>query len=151
MRKREREIKDIQDIHEILEKSLVCRLGLCDDGQPYVVPMNYGYRGSRLYFHCAREGRKIDVLRRNDRVCVEVDTDIRIVKGDAPCQWTAKYRSVIGMGRARIIEDEKEKRAGLGIIMDHYGGGGDGFDEGSLQRTLVIEVVLESLTGKQSL
>jgi nitroimidazol reductase NimA-like FMN-containing flavoprotein (pyridoxamine 5'-phosphate oxidase superfamily) len=151
MRRRDKEIEEIKAIHEILEKGLICHLGLCDDAQPYVVPMNYGYRDGRLYFHCAREGRKIDILRRNDRVCVVVDTDTRIVKGEAPCRWTTKYRSVIGIGRARIIEDEKEKRDGLDVIMNQHGGGGDGYDERSLQQALVIEVVLESMTGKQSL
>ncbi len=151
MRKHEKAITDEKDILEILEKGLFCRLGLSDDGQPYVVPMNYGYRDGRLYFHCAREGRKLDILRRNDRVCVEVDTDTRIVKGDVPCRWTTKYRSAIGFGKARILEDEKEKKDGLTDIMKHYGGSGDEYDEKSLQQTLVIEVILERLTGKQSL
>ena len=151
MRKHEKEIRDEKEILEILEKGLVCHLGLCDEGQPYVVPMNYGYRDRRMYFHCAREGRKIDILRNNNRVCIEVESEARIVKGETPCRWTAKYRSVIGFGRARIIEVEKEKKSGLDVIMKHYGGSGNGYDETSLQRTLVIEVILESLTGKQSL
>jgi nitroimidazol reductase NimA-like FMN-containing flavoprotein (pyridoxamine 5'-phosphate oxidase superfamily) len=113
--------------------------------------MNYGYQDRRLYFHCAREGRKIDILKSNDRVCIEVDIDARILCGEAPCRWTAKYRSVIGFGRARIIDDEKEKKAGLDIIMAHYGGSGGPYDEKSLQRTSLIEVALESVTGKQSL
>lgn len=151
MRRHEREIREIRDLHEILQKGHVCRLGLCDDGQPYVIPMNYGFRGHSLYFHCAREGRKIDILRRNDRVCIEVDTDTLIVKAETPCRWTAKYRSVIGFGRARIIDDEEEKKDGLDVILKHYGGGGGEYNEKSLQRTFVIEVVLESMTGKQSL
>lgn len=151
MRRSEREIRDENEIVDILEKGLVCRLGLCDGQQPYIVPLNYGYRDRRLYFHCAREGRKIDILKRNDRVCIEVDSDARIIRGETPCRWTAKYMSVIGFGRARIIDDEKEKKAGLDIIMAHYGGSGGDYDEKSLQRTSLIEVVLESMTGKQSL
>ena len=151
MRRREREIRDQAGIQEILEKGLVCRLGLYDGQYPYVVPMNYGYRDGRLYFHCAAEGRKIDILKKNDRVCIEVDIDSRIVRGDMPCRWAAKYRSVIGFGRARIVDDENAKKAGLDVIMAHYGGSGGEYDEKSLQRTSVIEVVLESMTGKQSL
>jgi nitroimidazol reductase NimA-like FMN-containing flavoprotein (pyridoxamine 5'-phosphate oxidase superfamily) len=151
MRRREREIQDEKEIVDILEKGLVCRLGLCDGQQPYIVPMNYGYRDRHLYFHCAREGRKIDILKSNDRVCIEVDIDARILRGEEPCRWTAKYRSVIGFGRARIIDDGKEKKAGLDIIMAHYGGSGGPYDEKSLQRTSLIEVALESVTGKQSL
>jgi uncharacterized protein len=151
MRRREREIQDEQVIRDILEKGLVCRLGLCDGQQPYIVPMSYGYRDRRIYFHCAREGRKIDILKSNDRVCIEVDIDARVIPGEAPCRWTAKYKSVIGFGRARIIDDEKKKKAGLDVIMAHYGGSGGDYDEKSLQRTSLIEVVLESMTGKQSL
>jgi nitroimidazol reductase NimA-like FMN-containing flavoprotein (pyridoxamine 5'-phosphate oxidase superfamily) len=151
MRRREREIRDEAGIQEILEKGLVCRLGLYDGAYPYVVPMNYGCRNGRLYFHCAGEGRKIDILKKNDRVCIEVDIDSRIVRGDTPCRWAAKYRSVIGFGRARIIDDDKAKKAGLDVIMAHYGGSGGDYDEKSLQRTSLIEVVLDSITGKQSL
>jgi nitroimidazol reductase NimA-like FMN-containing flavoprotein (pyridoxamine 5'-phosphate oxidase superfamily) len=151
MRRREREIRDEAGVLEILEKGLVCRLGLYDGQYPYVVPMNYGYRNGRMYFHCAREGRKIDILKTNDRVCIEVDIDTRVVRGETPCRWTAKYRSVIGFGRARILDDEREKKAGLDVIMAHYGGDGGEYDEKSLQRTSLIEVVLENMTGKQSL
>jgi uncharacterized protein len=151
MRRHEREIREETEIHEILEKALVCRLGLYDGRYPYVVPLNYGYRDGRFYFHSAREGRKIDILKNNDRVCIEVDIDSRIVRGDAPCRWAAKYRSVIGFGRARIVDDEVEKKAALDVIMAHYGGQGGEYDEKSLQRTCVIEVVIENMTGKQSL
>lgn len=151
MRRQEREIRDEAETQEILEKGLVCRLGLYDGKYPYVVPLNYGYRNGCMYFHCAREGRKIDILKKNGRVCIEVDIDFRVVRGETPCRWTAKYRSVIGFGRARIIDDEREKKAGLDVIMAHYGGQGGEYDEKSLQRTCVIEVVIESMTGKKSL
>jgi uncharacterized protein len=150
MRRHEREIQDENEIRDILEKGLVCRLGLCDGQQPYMVPMSYGYRDGCIYFHSAREGRKIDIMKKNDRVCIEVDTDTLVVRGETPCRWTAKYRSVIGFGRARIIDEEREKKAGLDVIMAHYGGSGGDYDEKSLQRTSLIEVVLESITGKQS-
>src|SRR5512136_2156564 len=105
MRKQEREIRDEAEIQEILEKGLVCRLGLYDGQYPYVVPLNYGYRNGCMYFHCAREGKKTDILKKNGRVCIEVDIDFRVVRGETPCRWTAKYRSVIGFGSARIIDD----------------------------------------------
>jgi nitroimidazol reductase NimA-like FMN-containing flavoprotein (pyridoxamine 5'-phosphate oxidase superfamily) len=151
MRRQERKISSELGIREILEAGLICRLGLYDGEYPYVVPLNYGYRNGCMYFHCAREGRKIDILRKNDRVCIEVDIDTRIKQGDTPCRWTTKYRSVIGFGRARIVDDETGKKEGLDVILAHYGGSTGGYDGKSLQRTTVIEVVLESVTGKQSL
>jgi len=151
MRRGEREIRDEAGIQEILEQGHVCRLGLFDGQYPYVVPMNYGYRKGCLYVHSAPEGRKIDILKKNNRVCIEVDVDCRIVRGDAPCRWAAKYRSVIGFGRARIVDDESGKKAGLDAIMAHYGGQEGLYDDQSLQRTCVIEVAIERMTGKQSL
>ena len=151
MRRRDRRIDDESVVQDILENGLVCHLGLHDGQYPYVVPMSYGYRDGRIYVHCAREGRKVDILRKNDRVCVEVDVDARIVRGEPSCRWSMKYRSVIGFGRARILEDEAEKRAGLDAIMDHYGGSGGDYEEKSLRATCVVEIRLESITGKQSL
>jgi len=116
-----------------------------------VVPMNYGYRDNRIYFHCAGEGRKIDILKKNDRVCIEVDVDSQVVQGQQPCRWTMKYRSVIGFGRARLVHDEAEKKAALDVIMAQYGGSGGEYDEKPLRLTTVIEVILERMTGKQSL
>ena len=150
MRRQEREVRDGRQIRDILETGLVCRLGLCDGQQPYVVPMMYGYRDGSLYVHSAREGRKIDILKRNDRVCVEIDIDTRIVRSDSPCRWTARYRSVIGFGRARIIDETEQKIAALDVIMEHYGAGGGEYDERTLGRTIVIEVIIESMSGKAS-
>ncbi len=151
MRRRDRNIEDESIIREILEKGLVCRLGMHDGRYAYIVPMSYGYRDGRFYVHCAREGKKIDILGHDDRVCIQVDADARIVRGEPSCRWSMKYRSVIGIGRARILEDEEERKAGLDAIMAHYGGGGGDYDEKSLRATCVIEIRIESMTGKQSL
>ena len=151
MRRREREIRDERQMRDILERGLVCRLGLSDGRYPYVVPMSFGIRDGRLYLHSAGEGKKIDLIRRNNRVCFEVDVNAQVAPGEAPCRWSMKYRSVIGFGTARILDDLEEKRAGLGAVMAHYGGPEGPFDGKSLERTCVIEIVIERMTGKQSL
>lgn len=151
MRRKEREIRDENSIRGILEQGLVCRLGLCDGRFPYIVPMSYGARRGRLYLHGATEGTKIDLLRKNNRVCFEVDVDARVARGDSACRWSMKYRSVIGYGTARILENDGEKRAGLDAIMAHYGGPEGPYDGQALARTCVIEIVIERVTGKESL
>jgi nitroimidazol reductase NimA-like FMN-containing flavoprotein (pyridoxamine 5'-phosphate oxidase superfamily) len=113
--------------------------------------MSYGVRNGRLYLHGAGEGTKIDLLRKNNRVCFEVDADARVVRGDSACRWSMKYRSVVGFGTARLLEDDAEKRAGLDAIMAHYGGPEGPYDEKSFERTCVIEIEIESMTGKESL
>jgi nitroimidazol reductase NimA-like FMN-containing flavoprotein (pyridoxamine 5'-phosphate oxidase superfamily) len=150
MRRGDREIKDRKVIEEILARATVCRLGLCTGGMPYVVPLSFGYQNDRLYFHSAREGRKIDGIRENPSVCFEVDIDQEVVTGDTPCQWSVRYRSVIGFGKARLLEGIEEKRKALDVILAHYGGVSDDYGEGAVDKVAVIEVRIENLTGKQS-
>ena len=88
MRRKDREIIEIQAIEEIIRRSLVCRLGLSDEnGIPYIVPLCFGYHDRTVYFHTAQEGKKLDILQKNDRVCVEFDIDQEIVHGQNACDW----------------------------------------------------------------
>ena len=150
MRRDEREIRDRAEIDAILRRSRVCRLGLSDDGQPYVVPLCFGYDGRSLYFHCAREGRKLEILRRESRVCVEFDELAGLVDAPAACGWAARYRSAIGFGTAHEVEDADEKARALALLMRQYAEGEFPFDPGAVERTVVVRVDLESLTGKAS-
>jgi nitroimidazol reductase NimA-like FMN-containing flavoprotein (pyridoxamine 5'-phosphate oxidase superfamily) len=150
MRKANREIKDKAAIRAIMEEALVCRIGLSDDGMPYVVPMNFGLGKNCLYLHCATEGRKLDILRRNDRVCFEMDLLREIRPGAESCGWGACYESIIGFGRAVIVEGPAEKRAALDRIMEHCGAAGPfSYPDVTLARTAVIRIDIESLTGKR--
>ena len=150
MRREDKEITYPPYIEAIIARAFVCRLAVSDDGQPYVVPLCYGYKDNTLYLHSAREGRKLDILRKNDRVCIEIDIDCEIVQSDDPCSWSVKYRSVIGFGRASFIVDEEEKMTALNIITAHYGGDSHAYDVGNVRKTAVIKVALEDMTAKQS-
>ena len=148
MRRNDREITDKSAIEDIIRRSLVCRLGMCDDGQPYVVPLCFGYLDGALYFHSALEGRKLDALRANPRVCVEFDIDQRIAPAATLVQNTMHYRSVIGFGMATFVEDPDEKRRGLLAIVEQYTEMTETLPDEALPRVAVIKVTLEELTGK---
>ena len=150
MRKKEKEITDIAEIEDVLGRASVCRLGLCENDQPYVVPLCFGYKDKTLYFHCAGQGKKLDIIRNNNNVCFEADIDCEIVKADNPCDWTMKYKSVIGFGKAELIEDDESKRNALDIIMQHYTQGPFEYPQGPMQKTKVIKVEIETMTGKKS-
>jgi nitroimidazol reductase NimA-like FMN-containing flavoprotein (pyridoxamine 5'-phosphate oxidase superfamily) len=150
MRRAEREIKDRQAIEDILHRATVCRLAVCDGHVPYVVPLSFGFEDNRLYFHSAREGRKIEVIEANPQVSFEVDLDHEVVPGDIPCGWTVRYRSVVGFGQARLLEDVAQKKRALDIILGHYGCGASEYTQGAFDEVAVVEVEIESLTGKQS-
>jgi nitroimidazol reductase NimA-like FMN-containing flavoprotein (pyridoxamine 5'-phosphate oxidase superfamily) len=150
MRRKEREITDRIALDEIVHKALTCRLAMCDGDQPYVIPLNFGYDGKSIYIHCAQEGKKLDILRKNNRVCFEVDVDHELVKGESPCDWSIKAKSVIGLGKAALIEDGEEKRRALDIIMEHYGATPPyTYREKGFRKALIIKVDVEAMTGKK--
>jgi nitroimidazol reductase NimA-like FMN-containing flavoprotein (pyridoxamine 5'-phosphate oxidase superfamily) len=120
------------------------------DGQPYIVPVSFGYEDGTLFFHCSAEGKKIDILRKNNAVCVEFDIDQEITKADRACQWGIKYRSVIGFGRAFFVADEQEKRRALDAIVAHYGGGPQDYPKATLEKTMVVRIEIQSATAKVS-
>jgi nitroimidazol reductase NimA-like FMN-containing flavoprotein (pyridoxamine 5'-phosphate oxidase superfamily) len=150
MRRKEKEITDIEEIEQVIKKAKVCRLGLVDNDGAYIVPVCFGYDRNNLYFHSAPEGRKMELIKKNKRVCFEIDTDVEIVNAEKPCGWTTKYRSVIGTGRAYILEKDEEKVHGLSLIMRQYSEGKPSLDFEKLDSVLVVKIDIESMTGKKS-
>jgi nitroimidazol reductase NimA-like FMN-containing flavoprotein (pyridoxamine 5'-phosphate oxidase superfamily) len=143
-------ISDRATIESIIGSASVCRIALSDGGQPYVVPVCFGYADNTLYFHSAPRGRKLDVLRENNAVCFEFDVDHEIVRSEDACKWSMKYRSVVGFGRAFLVEDLEGKRRALDVIMSHYGGKPYAYPEATLRKTAVVRVEIHSMTGKTS-
>lgn len=155
MRRNDREIIEPEKKLKILEGCEVLHLGLSDGGRPYVIPLNFGVRagenGTALYFHSAASGRKLEVLRRNPSVCFEADRLLKIAPAAEACGWTAKYESVMGEGRAVLIDDPAEKAEGLLCILRHYGyEGAPGFSPEIFARTAVVRIDVESLTAKSN-
>jgi len=148
MRKTEREITDRSVIDTIMQSSRVFRLGLTDGNAPYVVPLCFGYDGQALYFHCAPEGRKIELLRRNNKVCFEVDLLEEIIEHEQACRWGLRFQSVIGSGTATFLETIEEKRQGLEILMKQYSPNDFTFPEDILSHTMVVRIDIESISGK---
>lgn len=153
MRRKEREITGIAEIESVISDSDVCRIALADGNTPYIVTMNFGYTGGKnpkMFFHCATSGRKLEMIKKNNYVCFEVDTDHQIYKGEKGCDWGMKYSSVVGYGNLCIVEDDNEKRSGLDNIMNHYGGSGVfAYDDQVLARTVVLRLDILEMTGKR--
>jgi uncharacterized protein len=148
MRRNDREITDRKDIDGIIKRCRVCHLAMCDKNQPYVVPLIFGYDGCFLYFHTAREGRKIDIIKKNNRVCFEFDTLHDIITSEQACSWGAKYESVIGSGTAEILDTLEAKNDALEWIMRQYGRGTRDFTEKMLNKILVLRVQILEISGK---
>jgi uncharacterized protein len=148
MRRRDREIKDRKAIDDIIKRCRVCHLAMCDSGQPYVVPLNFGYDGYFLYFHSAPEGKKIDIIRENNRVGFVFDILHEIVTGNQACDWGAKYESVMGEGTAEIVDDLDTRKVALKCIMHQYGSDAIDFSEEALKKTLLFRVRISAISGK---
>lgn len=152
MRRQEKEITDVVELQDILKQGRVCRVGMTDGDVPYVVPLNFGYHDGKLYFHSATEGSKIELLKVNPRVCFEVTIEEELSKKGEPCAWGMNFKSVIGFGQAKFVEDDACKRAGLNAIIKHYDHdkASHEFTPEMLSRVSVIEVGIENMTGKKS-
>jgi len=150
MRRQEKEITDINEIESIIKQSSVCRLALCDDDMPYIIPMCFGLDGDKLYFHSATEGYKLNLIRRNPKVCFEFDIDVELMPNENSCSIGMKYRSIIGHGTAILVNDADEIVSGLNAIVQQYGGEPTPYPEKVLQMVTVIRVNIENITGKKS-
>jgi nitroimidazol reductase NimA-like FMN-containing flavoprotein (pyridoxamine 5'-phosphate oxidase superfamily) len=153
MRRKDRQVKNISDIESIILRCDVCRIAFADNNTPYIVTMNFGYQPGEepsLYFHCAPEGRKIDLIKKNNYVCFEMDTDHFLYTGEKDCDWGMNFSSVVGYGRITVVSDMEEKQIGLDCIMAHYSGRKDfAYDEKIMSRTAVLRIDIDELTGKQ--
>jgi len=142
-------------MNEILRNAKVARLAMADGDAPYIVPMNFGVEFAEfptLYFHCAKEGRKLDILAKNPRVCVCVDGGHRLIEDKEACKFSFAYESVIGDGVAEIVSDRERKVHALDLIMRHQAGiAGFAFSPESVDAVCVIEVRVTGMTGKRSM
>ena len=146
MRRKDREITDMQQILSIIDKCKILRLGLFDKDYPYVVPLHYGYEyeENRLvfYMHSATEGHKLALIADNPRVCVELDCDAELISGgEIPCMYGSTFASVIGRGVAEIIK-------GLSLLMKHQTDRDFAITVEMAATVAVIRVTLTDFTAK---
>nr|WP_122011952.1 pyridoxamine 5'-phosphate oxidase family protein [Maliibacterium massiliense] len=154
MRRKDREVTSIQQMMDILARCPVLRLGMNDRGTPYIVPLSFGYARAgdalALYFHSAPAGRKIDVLRRDPRVCFEADCSFAPLPAENPCQWSARYESVVGDGYVTFLKAPQQRKAAMDAIMRRYGyAGAPAYDPAALAHTCLCRVDVTRITGKR--
>lgn len=153
MTRREREITDLEEIKKILDKAKVVHIGLCDGDQPYVLPMNYGYEMEdgklTLYLHGATTGYKYEILEKNPKVSFEMECDVMPFEGKIACQYGTAYASIIGRGRAEIVEDVQEKIRAMAVLMKTQTGKDFSFDEKLVSIVNVIKITASEFTAKK--
>jgi len=149
MRRKEREITDRKEIDEIIHLGKVMHLALSDNNLPFLVPVFYTYNGTFIYFHSAKAGTKIDIMKKNNNVCFEISIDHGIIESDIACDFEAKHRTVIGFGKAEFVENEEEKIAALDGIVAQFTDKKFEYPKGNLNATAVIRINILSIKGKK--
>ena len=151
--RRELEVTDMNEIRRILDKSKIVHVAMVDEGKPYMVTMNYGYvleNGKlSLYLHGAHKGRKIDVMKANPDVFVELECDIQPFSGDVACQYGMAYASIMGEGKATIIEDVEAKMEAMSTFMKSQTGMDFSFNERLVSIVTVIRIDVDEFTAKK--
>ncbi|MDR2079678.1 MAG: pyridoxamine 5'-phosphate oxidase family protein [Treponema sp.] len=155
MRRSDREVTDIEEKLGIIRRCKVLRLGLAEQNQPYIVPMNFGFDYKdgllTLYLHGAKEGKKRDILSRNRQVCFEMDGGHSLITGKNPGDYSFAYESIIGFGVGEILEKDDEKTHGLNALMKHQTGEDREYTypEEQLRGVDVFRIRVNSFTGKR--
>jgi len=151
MRKNENSIVEREIIDRIIHESLICHLACCLEGQPYVIPISFGFDGETVYFHTARAGKKNDIFLANPRVCLAFETNIELIPDqENACGWSFDFQSVIAEGEIKEISNPDLKNAGLNQIMHHYSGKNWKMPEREISKTKIWCVGLERITSKRS-
>ncbi len=153
MRRKDREITSLEKIEEIIRSCKICHIAMSRGGEPYLVPMSYGYEmaGGRLTLclHSAREGKKLDILRQNSRVCFEISREEGLVYSNSPCGCGTLYSSVIGDGEVVFINDGDEKCEALSRLYKHQTGDEVKFTHRQADAVCVFKIISEQFTGKR--
>ena len=155
MRRKDKEISGTDEKLEIIAKCKVCRLGLSENNYPYIIPLNYGYSRDdgklTLYFHSAPDGRKIDIIRKNNNACFEIDCDTNLIEGENPCNYSYEFKSIIGFGKIVLLSTKDEKINGLNYLMKQQTGKDikHGFSENELKNVVVFKIQVDEFSGKQ--
>ena len=153
MRRKDKQITDYNKIEMILRKGKILHIAMLDGNKPYLIPVNYGYQNNIIYIHCAKEGKKIDLIKKNNVICFQTEIGVKVVNAEVAYKCGTLYKSVLGYGKAYFIDNPKEKKMATDILMNQYRN-----EEGAkhaygkcLKEVCIIKIEIDSISGKESL
>lgn len=154
MRRKDREVTDPMRIADIISRCTCCRIGFYDNGEVYIVPLNFGYAVKDntyvFYFHGAKEGRKIELIDKNPNVGFEMDNHYALHTAEIACGHSARFQSIIGNGLVSLVSEPEEKKLGLSLVMEHNTGKRDwNFDEKMFDAVSVFKLVVTKMSCKE--
>lgn len=152
MRRKDREVTDIETVIDIINSCKVFRVAMSFQDTPYIIPLNFGYlfqnNKFEFYFHSAHEGKKIELIKKNHNVCFEMDYEHQLIVGKLACNYGYKFKSIIGYGTVQIVYNIEEKKTILSNIMKHQTGKEFNFSDKETECVTVCKIVVTEITAK---
>jgi len=147
----------LEEMEGILKRAEVGRIALCDGSMPYMVPVNFFYHEGKIAFHCAWEGKKLDLIAKNPNCCFEVDEFMGEVSYHYKARCNLDYDSVLAFGKARVENEEDQKMRLLQLFAEKYdelyrkpvSEGGKRFGKARLSECCCVVIDVEELTGRR--
>lgn len=153
MRRRDREIKDPEEILAIMKRCDVCNIAINDNEFPYVIPLNFGveYDNEKftMYFHSANAGKKLDLLRENNKVAFSMSCAHNLIVGDLACECTMEFDSVCGNGTMEILGEEDKLNALTSVMNQYQPGVEHKFDTRLFKVITVLRLSVNEIYGKR--
>lgn len=146
-----RNLTNRQEMESIIGKSEMCHVGMCDlQHNPYVVPFNFVFHEGYIYLHSAMEGKKIDILKQNNKVSAVFSIDHKLdwQTENVACSWGMKYRSVMVSGSIEFIEEYEKKIEVLNGIMKKYAGREFTFNKPAVMNVNIYRIAIAEMTGR---
>lgn len=143
-------LSDRQKAELLLATADYCTLAAPDDNGIYLVPISFGYNDGRIYIHSGKHGHKLEVFQDGTSVSLSIQHAVEVVPASTPCKYTTHYMSLLGKGTITRLEDPEQVKAGLNIIVSHYGAQPMTYALADLDRIFVYQIKLESVSFKQS-
>ena len=153
MRRSDREITDPKIIEEFVAGEQILRVAFYDEGDIYIVPVNYGYLYENdkysFYFHGAKAGRKYELSKSKPVVGFEIDGKYKLLENENACDYSATFQSVIGTGTLQIVDNMEEKKLGLNTLMKQISQQSDwSYDDKMLEAVAVYKLDVTKIACK---
>ncbi len=146
-----RNIINKDEMEAVIKKCEVCYVGMCDlNNNPYVVPFNFAFHEGFIYLHSAMEGKKVDILKLNNKVSISFSTDYQVSwqTEEVACSWGMKYRSVMVFGKVEFIEEYDSKIEVLNLVMKKYAGKEFSYNAPAVNNVRIYKIDASQMTGR---
>jgi len=153
IRRKEKAITDEDEMMSILESSKYVTVSMCSENEPYLVTLSHGYdrKENCIFFHCAQEGKKIDILKENNIVWGQALLDKGYIQGKCDHLYaTTQFR-----GHVSFITDFEEKKKALTFMAQSLEEEpeivtSEQFKDGSIEKVCIGRIDIDYMSGKRA-